>query len=428
MKFQKEAISFDMHKKVLFVYLGIMISLFSLNGQEYTAPSVYSVKVTVPGTIYGLPVMNLGDQNGLILMFDDLAEDARYYRFKLQHCDRNWNPSDLTEIEYLEGINDQLINNYVFSNQTHIDYVHYEVRFPGDGLTPKISGNYLITIYDENTDEVVLIRKFMVVDKKVFASAKLNRPSRVAQMRTHQELELTVNFKDFQISNPVQDVTVTILQNGHWQRSIPNIAPRNAFGDVLEFDWRGKIVFPGGMDFRPLDIRNLGYRSFGIAEITEFKDGYVVLKEVEGSRAGRNYFLERDQNGNFVIDNQRNFAGNVSTTSEYVEVDFRLDVPQMSGNDRVFVAGGFTNFMPDSRFELTYNTGEGQYEGTVLMKQGRYDYIYVVGEGDEQAVDFNALEGNSNETENFYLLLTYYRPFGGRYDQLISADIANLGG
>lgn len=423
-----DVIYFDMQKTLLLVFYVLLTCLFSLNAQEFTGPTIYSVKVKVPGTIYGLPLMTLGSQTGLMLSFDDLSKDAKYYRYKLQHCDRNWQPSDLAEIEYLQGINDQLINNYAFSNQTHVDYVHYQVRFPGDGLRPKISGNYLITIYDENTEEVVLVRKFMVVDKKVFASATLKRPSRVSQMRTHQELELTVNFKDFPISNPVQDVTVTILQNGLWQRSIRNIQPRNAFGDVIEFDWRGKIVFPGGMDFRPLDLRNLGYRSFGIEEITEFKDGYVVVKEIENSRAGRSYFLERDQNGNFVIDNERNFSGDVATTSEYVEVDFRLDAPENPGNARVYVAGGFTNFMPDPRFELTYNQAEGIYEGTVLMKQGRYDYVYVVGEGDGKSIDFNVLEGNSNETENFYLLLTYYRPFGGRYDQLISADIANLSG
>lgn len=416
--------------KKLFVHLIIALIIGSgfLQAQEYTAPSIYSVKITVPGTVYGLPVMNLGDPRGLLLSFDELAEDARYYRFRLQHCDRNWELSDLVEMEYLDGINDQLINNYAFSNQTHVDYVHYQVSFPGDGLTPKISGNYLITIYDENTDEVVLVRKFMVVDKNVFASAKLHRASRVAHLRTHQELELSVNFKDFPISNPLQDVTVTVLQNGHWQRAITNIPPRNVFGDMIEFDWRGKIVFPGGMDFRPLDIRNLGYRSYGIDEITEYKDGYVVVKEVEESRAGRSYFLEQDQNGNFVIDNARNFSGDVSTTSEYAEVDFRLDITERTGDDRVFVTGGFSNFTADPRFELLYNPAEGIYEGTVMMKQGRYDYLYVVGNGDDPQLDFDALEGNSNETENFYLILTYYRPFGSRYDQLISADIVNLGG
>ncbi len=417
-----------MHKIFLVFSCWFLFPWLPSSAQELTAPSIYSVKITVPGTIYGLPVMNLGDERGLMLSFDDLAEDARYYRFRLQHCDRFWRPSDLAEIEYLDGINDQLINEYTFSNQTHVDYVHYEVRFPGDGVQPKISGNYLITIYDENSDEVVLVRKFMVVDKKVFASAELQRPSRVSLLRTHQELELSVNFKDFPISNPTQEVSVTVLQNGIWQRSISGIQPRNVFGDIIEFDWRGKLVFPGGMDFRSLDLRNLGYRSFGIEEITEFQDGYVVVKDVEQSRAGRNYFLERDQNGNFVIDNERNFSGNVSTTSEYVEVDFRLEAAAELGNDRVYVTGGFSNYMADPKFELAYDEAEGIYFGSVLMKQGRYDYLYATGERGSDQLDFNTLEGNSNETENFYLVLTYYKPFGGRYDQLISADIINLGG
>src|SRR5690625_6215608 len=36
--------------------------------------------------------------------------------------------------------------------------------------------------------------------------------------------------------------------------------------------FRSKLSFPGGMDFRSLDLRDLGYRSFGIEEITEYQD------------------------------------------------------------------------------------------------------------------------------------------------------------
>src|SRR5690625_7056021 len=105
---------------------------------EVTAPSIYSVKVTVPGTVYGLPLITLGDRHGLVLSFDELTRDAKYYRYKLHHCDRDWNPTDLPEIEYLEGINDQLINDYSFSNQTHKEYVNYQIPFPNEDLKPKI--------------------------------------------------------------------------------------------------------------------------------------------------------------------------------------------------------------------------------------------------------------------------------------------------
>lgn len=414
-----------MIRSILFYLLMTVFGLSPVRSQEVTAPSIYSAKITVPGTVYGLPLLTLGNPNGLVLSFDDLTKDARYYRYRLQHCDRDWNPTDLAEIEYLEGINDQLINDYAFSNQTYVEYVHYEVPFPNRDLRPKISGNYTITIYDENTDEVVLVRKFMVVDKKVFASANFRRPSQVSKIRTHQEMELQVNFKDFPISNPRQEVTVTVLQNGIWARAIDNIEPRNAFGDMIEFDWRGKLVFPGGKDFRSLDMRDLGYRSFGIEKITEYRDGYVVIKDVEQSRADRNYFLEKDQNGNFVIDNRRNLSGNQHITSEYAEVDFRLDAAEGSSGTKVYVTGGFSNYSADPKFELKYNPEEGLYSGTVLMKQGRYDYFYAAGVPGTDEVDFSVFEGDSQETENFYLVLTYYRPFGGRYDQLISADILN---
>lgn len=413
-----------MFRIILYLILYLTPALLMAQEQEITAPSIYSVKITIPGTVYGLPLITLGDPHGLVLSFDDLTRDARYYRYRLQHCDRDWNPTDLPEIEYLEGINDQLINEYSFSNQTHTEYVHYEIHFPSNDLRPRISGNFLITVYDENTDEVVLVRRFMVVDKRVYASADFHRPSRVSEMRTHQSLELKVNYKDFPLSNPLQDITVTVLQNGIWQKSVQNIKPRNIFGDVIEFDWRGKLSFPGGMDFRSLDLRDLGYRSFGIDDITEYQDGYVVIKDIEKSRAGRSYFMEKDQNGNFVIDNQRRFSGSVETTSEYVEVDFRLEPPVESIDGKVYVAGGFTNYSTSPKYELKYDAEEDLYVGTVLMKQGRYDYLYSVASDEDSGLDFSALEGNSQETENFYLLLTYYRPFGARYDQLISADIA----
>ncbi|WP_236980151.1 DUF5103 domain-containing protein [Membranihabitans maritimus] len=410
-------------KIVLVICFSFVLS--AIWGQEKTASSIYSVKMGVPGTNYSVPIFTLGDPNGLVLSFDELTEDAKYLRYKLQHCDQNWNPTDLREFEYLEGINDQLINDYSFSNQTHVNYVHYEVQFPNRSLRPKMSGNYLITVFDEDTDEVLIIRKFMVVDKNVFARAQLKRPTRVSEMRTHQALDFEVNFKEFPLSNPLQDIRVTILQNGIWEKGVYGIPPRNVFNNTIEFDWRANAIFPGSMDFRPLDLRSLDYRSYGIDEITEYNDGYVVTKEVEESRAGKTYFFERDQNGDFIIQNQNTFSQNPETRSEYVEVDFKLKTMDVPGGDDVYVVGAFNNFKPDPRFRLKWNSEAGMYTGTVMMKQGRYDYLYATS-SDGETLNFDSLEGNSNETENYYLILTYYRPFGARYDALISADIVTF--
>src|SRR5690625_5427855 len=88
--------------------------------------------------------------------------------------------------------------------------------------------------------------------------------------------------------------------------------------------------------------------------------------------------MERDQNGNFLIDNRRRFSGDVETTSEYVEVDFRLEPPADPIDGKVYVTGGFSNYSVSPKFELQYDSVENLYIGTVLMKQGRYDLLYDV--------------------------------------------------
>ncbi len=415
-----------MHIRKLFFFIIFIHVIQSSIGQEMTAPSIYTVNFGTSGALYSLPILTLGESTSLRLSFDDLSNDAKYYRYKLQHCDQNWNPTAMEDFEYIEGLNDQLINDFYFSNQTHVNYVYYYVDFPNKNTRLKISGNYLITIYDEETDEVVLVRKFLVVDKKVFTSASFKRSPKVSELRTHQAIDFSINFKDFQLSNPLQDISVTILPNGIWAKAKSGIKPRNVFGEIVEFDWRAHSIFPGGKDFRYIDIRSLDYRSFGVADVTEYQDGFVVTKEVEETRKGRTYFLEKDQNGSFLIQNQNNFSQNPETSSEYAEVDFKFDPGNMGSGSKIYVAGGFTNYEMDPKYQLNYDRDSGLYKGTLLMKQGRYDYLYVVADEDGRQLDFDTLEGNSNETENYYLILTYYRPFGAIYDGLISADIISM--
>ena len=58
------------------------------------------------------------------------------------------------------------------------------------------------------------------------------------------------------------------------------------------------------------------------------------------------------------------------------------------------------------------------YEGTAFLKQGYYNYAYVLQDraNPAQAVE---LEGNYWETENSYTILLYYKSFTDRSHQLI---------
>ena len=73
---------------------------------------------------------------------------------------------------------------------------------------------------------------------------------------------------------------------------------------------------------------------------------------------------------------------------------------------------------------MVQNETNGMMEGTVKMKQGFYNYKYVIEREDEQ-VDLNTISGNFHFTENTYLILVYYRNFGDLYDSIIGVGSVN---
>ena len=69
-------------------------------------------------------------------------------------------------------------------------------------------------------------------------------------------------------------------------------------------------------------------------------------------------------------------------------------------------------------YRLMYDERVGGYIGRLFLKQGYYNYGFAVPDQNSNP-DFSFLEGNWYATENQYTLITYYRPLGGQYDQLV---------
>jgi len=67
---------------------------------------------------------------------------------------------------------------------------------------------------------------------------------------------------------------------------------------------------------------------------------------------------------------------------------------------------------------MDYNVGNGFYETQLLLKQGFYNYKYVVVNADG-TLNEGAISGNFDQTENNYKVLVYYRDLGARYDKII---------
>jgi hypothetical protein len=391
---------------------------------DYTyVPHIRSVQFKgVQSQTSNFPVIQL-NKGVLYFSFDDLTDQQMEYTYRVIHCDRNWNPTDLPVDEYVDGFDYQDIRNADFSRNTYVDYVHYELQIPNRRYKWLISGNYLLVVYegDQNNGIPIITRRFMVTEQKVDVGIKIKRPLKVSKMNTHQEFDFFINYKDFNISNPLQEITATVLQNTRWSSAISNLAPNYIANNTMQFNYQDKVIFPGGKEFRNFDIRSLEYTSRWVHSIDLKPYSTDVVLKLQEPRQNQNYSLFTDLNGSFFISNDDNdfqYNRDADVTADYANVVFAMEMDSLPPEKEIYAIGAFSGWEPLPEYKLEYNSEYGIYTKQELFKQGYYDYIYAIVDGAN--IDFERLEGNDFQTVNNYQILVYYRDFSGRFDRLIA--------
>jgi hypothetical protein len=360
------------------------------------------------------------------------------------HCDRHWNPTEeLDQFEYLSGFSEGEIEDYEFSSGTYQDYVHYKLSLPNEDVRWTITGNYLLVVYEQGEEnDPILTRRFMVVEEKLKVQAQVVRPAVVAKQNTHQEVDFLIDVGAIRSTNPRIEIFPTLLQNGRWDNALQDLEPRLVTGTELNYDFQDKIVFEAGKEYRNLDISSMDYRSENVLDIEEFDEGYSTILFADHPRYNQAYLWRRDLNGLWVPFNRDYYRkaiplDSLSSTlnlvnrfnyreqflsTEYSDVLFTLEIPE--GEREIYIVGNMTDWKMLPEFKMTFDERVGAYVASAYLKQGYYNYGYAVSDQLGHP-EFTTLEGNWYATENDYLLLVYFRPRGGQYDQLIAAHTFN---
>ena len=385
---------------------------------------IRSVKLHLAGLFLSYPIVDLNSSTPLSLRFDDLSGDVVNYTYTIIHCDADWEPSQLSEMEYLDGFAGEPIRDYRFSFKTIENFTHYFLQLPNRDMRWTKSGNYLLVVYeDEGSRRPVITRRFMVVDPVVKIAPRLVRPARVGKTDTHQEIDFTVDHEELDIRTPLTEVRAAVLQNGRWDNAILDLPPAFTRYNQLIFDHQDKVVFPAGKEFRFLDMRSFRTRTENISTIERYQDRTEIILFKDEKRARLTYNFFEDINGKFIIEN---FDGqNDDLSADYASVLFSLYSPEPFVDHDVYIVGTLTNWTLQEAFRMLYNESVNGYVAKPLLKQGFYNYAYAVvpsgGQGQSDALNLEKIEGNWHLTENEYTILIYYRPFGSRYDQLIGS-------
>jgi hypothetical protein len=361
-------------------------------------------------------------------MFDDLDTDLKYYHYTLIHCNANWQPSDLVQKQYLAGNFDDDIRNYKYSLSSGIQYINYSVEFPNEFIAPLVSGNYILKVYNGyNSDEVVITRRFMVVNNKVEIKPTVKEATNVTERFARQEVDFTVNHQNTPILNPYDNIKVVLMQNYRWDNAITGLVPRYINGTLLDYNYEEENVFDGSNEFRNFDIKSLISQTINIKRIQyNEKDKllHVYINDDE-NRSFKRYLSMPDLNGNYLIKKDESLTDS-DIEAIYVKVHFSLKQYPALKEGNVYIFGKLTDWKFKEEFKMKYDTLNNVYEQEVLLKQGYYNYMYcVVKDGAKNKGDLTYYEGTYFETENDYTILVYYRNPVLYYDELIGIKIFN---
>lgn len=361
------------------------------------------------------PVVNLQDNQPLLLEFDCLNPEFQSFRVKIFHCNADWKPSVLNEIEYLPEYNDFPINDYRNSFATKIPYTHFSIELP----KVKLAGNYIVMVYkNRNEEDIMFTRKFMVYQNRVNVGGRVSFANNVQKRLTHQQVNFGINFSSYEIIDPKQDLNVIIRQNFRDDKVTKPLIPFmvDSYNKKLDYQfYDGENQFEGGSEFRMFDGRSTQQKLVNISKIIQGERESVIELYPEKTQNHLAYISVNDFNGMYVIDNYETNKG--ETESDYVRVSFMLKSDSLE-NKKVYVNGAFNDWQLDERNLMHYVPESQSYEIYLQLKQGIYNYNYITvdNQGSRSEIDF---EGTHSQTENVYEVLVYHRPIGSRADALV---------
>lgn len=371
------------------------------------------------------PLIRLNSPDRLAFHFDLLDEHPETYYYTLIHCNKDWQRSELFTGDYLEGFTYDEISKYRPSFNTTVSYFHYSLIFPEERLKPMFSGNYILYVYSgDDPDRPVITRRFMITEDAAGIDMSVHLPRTEDSRNEKQQVDFSINIAGLGIIDPFRNIYAFILQNGRWNTARKNLKPDVYGSNELKYtSLSDRNIFRGGNEYRFFDIKSIKRPGVNVDRIDFLAPDYHVLLLPSDNREFKPYFYSQDINGKYIIARQE--GRDPDTDADYLYVYFTLPSYEKPDAGELYVSGLLADWTFGGDNRMLYNPGMKQYECTMLLKQGWYNYEYVYISRDVKDGTSSRFEGSHSETENDYHILVYYRNPRERYDRLLASGSIN---
>ena len=381
---------------------------------------VKSVQLYRNGAELDFPILLSGQHTQLVLEFDLLGPEAASLGWRIRHCDSQWNPDQLEPNEFLTGLSEGMLDEYDFSFNTRVDYVHYRASLPGTFAEFTYSGNYIVEVFstddmaDGRYSKPLLRRRFCVAEQAVDVKAEVTQPYDGIDRDRRQEVDVLISG---QVNE--QWLHVLAMQNGREDTRRP-LRFSGFDRQSLAYRYKPENIFWAGNNYRYFDCSNLGATMYNVVHVEDYGGQLYAILKPDENRSRKHFISETTLFGGWKTNVRDRQTPRLE--ADYVWVNFSLPMSQPMLEGSIYIVGGLTDWHLDSTSRMDYNPQLRAYTKRLLLKQGYYSYQLLVDSPRLTVSDSKSalLEGDHRETPNTYTIFVYQHSPADQADRLLA--------
>ena len=408
---------------------GLFLLLFSHNVfavqlnlcDEYFDENIHSVEMLKNGKYFELPLINQQKNDKLQLVFDYLyLQDMRELEYKITKCTANWEKTLLAPNQYIDGFINGYLSEQEASQTTGIHYTKYSFTFPNYDFSFLETGNYVISIFEDEERRKLLLRKrFYVSGNKAKIQARISQVNDVKKSLFYQQVNLSIDISNTKTRAIGNNIAVVIRQNGRWDNAIVLEKPDYTDGNMLYYESISGRVFEGGNEYFKLNLVEKNTWSSDVQGIKNIDGVFHLFLKPKVVYSSSSYSFSKDINGKKAI--TRNDTK--KSQLEYFNVTFSLIPSGEVKSGEIFILGDVLNWKLDKNSRLNYNPKTKNYEKNIFLKQGYYDFLYCFRPYGNKKCTLKGISGSSYEAENQYHVFVYEKQLSPPKHNLIGYSL-----